>query len=73
MSNRLQTWWEWLGSADDQSGIATYFVGTVVEVRLQMRSFAEAQKLAISIEHQSRVTRYEGRAELLRAISRMEP
>lgn len=69
MSNRIQTWWEW----DGQSCIATYFVGTVVEIQLPLSSFKSAQDLATSIEHQTRASRYEGRAELLRAISRMEP
>ena len=68
-----KTWWEWQGSVEHERGRATYFVGTVNEVAVNLPNFEQAQALAKAIEAQAKVTRYDARYGLLQDIARIEP
>ena len=68
-----KTWWDWQGSVVREPGRATYFVGTVNEVTVNLPSFEQAQTLANAIGAQAKATRYDARYGLLQDIARIEP
>jgi len=68
-----KTWWEWQGSVEHERGRATYFVGTVNEVTVNLPSFEQAHALAKAIEAQAKAARYDARYGLLQEIGRIEP
>ena len=68
-----KTWWEWHGSVEHERGRATYFVGTVNEVTVNLPSFEQAHALAKTIKAQTKITRYDTRYKLLQEIGRIEP
>lgn len=68
-----KTWWEWAGTREYAHGRATYFVGTVNEMTVNLPSFEQAHALAKAIEAQAKVARYDARYGLLQEIGRIEP
>lgn len=72
MSHQVIWRWEQDGSGGDH-GTATYFPGTVNEVKVVLPCFKDANNLQMSIEAALRQARHDGRFLLLNEIGRIQP